>query len=208
MELFESLICRQEDPWTMLQLVCLWSITSGGLPSKLLADFRTRFLHAYGHEYVPVLFNLQLYGLLTDQSAGPSSPVPKIHLPNFAQSAKVLNLCPKAGDKAAGCSYVFSDSYTPLVCRILELLVTEGWPTALLQKALGAEVPIVSNADGIPKPDNRIRKAILVCFLGGVCYAEVAALRRFAQDHSFRVIVLATHIIKREQFLKSFTEII
>ncbi|KAI6226925.1 hypothetical protein M3Y95_00672700 [Aphelenchoides besseyi] len=215
MELFESLICRQEDPWQILQLACLWSVTNGGIPIKLLSQLRTLFLHAYGYEYTTVFFNLQMYGLLIEQStvslnshASSFDPTPKIQLPNFSQMTKTLNLCPKANDKSASCGYVFSDSYVPLVCRVLELLVTEGWPTSLLQKALGTEIPVVCNDTGIPKPDNRIRKAILVCCLGGVCYAEVAAIRRFAQDHSFRVIILATHIISRQKFIKSFTEII
>ncbi|KAI6205865.1 AB hydrolase-1 domain-containing protein [Aphelenchoides besseyi] len=180
MELFESLICRQEDPWQILQLACLWSVTNGGIPIKLLSQLRTLFLHAYGYEYTTVFFNLQMYGLLIEQStvslnshASSFDPTPKIQLPNFSQMTKTLNLCPKANDKSASCGYVFSDSYVPLVCRVLELLVTEGWPTSLLQKALGTEIPVVCNDTGIPKPDNRIRKAILVCCLGGVCYAEV-----------------------------------
>lgn len=78
----------------------------------------------------------------------------------------------------------------------------KGWEKDSLKRILGEKAVFCSNPEARP-PDNRIRRAILVCFIGGVTYAEVASLRRFAQDYNFRLIMLATHVINREQFLKS-----
>ncbi|KAL3120936.1 hypothetical protein niasHT_005012 [Heterodera trifolii] len=80
----------------------------------------------------------------------------------------------------------------------------KGWDEAHLKRLFGEKCVHCTNPDARP-PDNRIRRAILVCFVGGVTHAEIAYLRRFAQDFDFRLIVLTTHIINREQFLQSFT---
>ena len=130
--------------------------------------------------------------------------------PNFKQLSRTLNLIPKPAEKttSSSASYVFSDAYVPVVCRLLEMLVNDGWQPTLLAKAFGADMPLVGSDLNAPKPDNRIRKAILVCFLDGVTYAEIGAVRRFAQDHNFRIIILTTHIIYRQSYIKSFTEII
>lgn len=207
MEFMESLICRQHDQWQILQLACLWSLTSNGIITKHYQQFRRLFLHAYGYEHLISLYNLQLLGLLFEQN---NPPILKSLRPsNFNQLSKSLNLCPKAGgEKLSGSGYVFSDAYIPVACRLLELLASEGWQPALIQKAFGAEIPYFCSDPTVSKPDKRIRKALLVCFLGGVTYAEVAAIRRFSQNNDFRIIILTTHIINRETFIKNLTEII
>lgn len=223
MEFLESLICRQHNVWQTLQLACLWSITNNGIPTKHYQQLRTLFLHAYGYEHIISLYSLQTHGLFVEQksnsilnnnSTNASTPMPnqspqrRLNLPTFSQLSKTLNLCPKAGEKLAGSGYVFSDSYVPLACRFLELLVADGWQPNLIQKAFGSQTPHFCSNPTVPKPDKRIRKAILVCFIGGVTYAEIASIRRFAQDNNFRIIILTTHIINRENFIKSLTEII
>lgn len=219
MEFLESLICRQYDQWQVLQLVCLWSLTNNGIASKHFQHFRTLFLHSYGYEHIVSLYNLQLLGLFTEQitssllnsSNNPlpnQSPQKHSRPSNFSLLSKTLNLCPKSGEKLAGSGYVFSDAYVPVACRLLELLVSDGWQPNLIQKAFGAETPHFCSDPTVSKPDKRIRKAILVCFLGGVTYAEIASIRRFAQNNNFRIIILTTHIINRESYIKSLTEII
>lgn len=136
----------------------------------------------------------------------------------FATMASTLNLCPssppaptqtdgqpaKAEDAPKHPSYVFSGAYAPLIARLMEVTAAEGWNEAKLRKALGSDIPLSSTNP--TKPDNRIRKALLVCFIGGITYAEVAALRCFAQSHDFRVIMVATSVIHREEFLKGAAE--
>lgn len=220
MDFLESLICRQHNQWQILQLACLWSLVNKGITSKHFQQFKTLFLHAFGYEHIISLYNLQSLGLLTEQNTSLLNNLSQNPLPtqspqrhfcpsNFTQLSKTLNLSPKAGnEKLTGSGYVFSDAYIPVACRLLELLVSDGWQPNLILKAFGAETPHFCSDPTVPKPDKRIRKAILVCFLGGVTYAEIASIRRFAQDNNFRIIILTTHIINRESFIKSLTEII
>lgn len=217
-DFLESLISRQQDIWQILHLACLWSLCYNGIPSKQFQRFQALFLHAYGYEHIVSLYNLKLLGLFTEQNApvlnSPPSPLPnqpskrKTCVSNFSQVKKTLNLCPKPNESPSSSGYVFSDAYTPIACRLLELLVSDGWQPNLIQKAFGADVPHFCTNSDISKPDKRLRKAILVCFLGGITYAEIASIRRFAQDNNFRIIILTTHIIQREAFMKSLTELI
>ncbi|KAI6191223.1 hypothetical protein M3Y97_00204800 [Aphelenchoides bicaudatus] len=219
MDFLESLICRQHNVWQILQLVCLWSLTYNGIPSKHYQTFRTLFLHAYGYEHIISLYSLQLHGYLVEQNSSllntsinalPNQSPKKrsIISSGFNQLSKTLNLCPKANEKRSDGSYVFSDAYLPVIVSLLDQLVTEGWQPSLIQKAFGAETPHFCSNPAVSKPDKRIRKAILVCFLGGVTHAEIASIHRFAHDNNFRIIILTTHIINREAFIRSFTEII
>lgn len=104
-------------------------------------------------------------------------------------------------------SYVFSDAYVPLICRIVENTAAEGWNELKLKRIFGDSIPIFCTNSSAPKPDNRIRKAIIVCFIGGVTFAEIAALRLFAQNSDFRIIIVTTHIIQRSNFMQNLSEV-
>lgn len=196
----ETQICRQQPPWELLQLLCLWSIVSNGIPTKYYSSFRTLFYQAYGYEHVNTLFYLNSAGLLFESGTS-SMTRPSLSIPNYNTMAKHLHLTAKN----SGGSYVFSDAYNPVVVRLLELLINDGWNSNALKKAFPDTNMLCSNSTQ-PKPDNRIKKAIMVCFIGGVTYAEIAALRRFAQDHNFRVITITSHIIDRQKLIKNYTD--
>lgn len=104
--------------------------------------------------------------------------------------------------------YMFSDAYIPMIARLVDLIVSEGWDEAKLKKIFGDGAPLYCTNPRASKPDNRIRKAILVGFVGGCTYAEISALRCFAQNSDFRLIILTTNILHREEYLKSLAEVI
>ena len=82
-----------------------------------------------------------------------------------------------------------------------------GWNAKELQKTF-TKVLVEENSytPADRRPDSRMKKAILVYFLGGVTYTEVAALRLLAMQNNFRVIIAATNIIHRDSFLKAMAE--
>lgn len=176
----EICICRQQNPWQVLQLACLWSICENGLSTKHYNHFRSLFLQAYGYDYLPALYQLSLENLLVEKPVATlpirSHSTSPSRYPPFSQLSKALSLIPEQNEKSkfdsntsTQMSYVFSEAYTPLVCQILANVVNEGWNTTKLQKALGQHIFCTNPT----KPDNRIRKAILICFVGGVTFAEV-----------------------------------
>nr|CAD2193441.1 unnamed protein product [Meloidogyne enterolobii]CAD2208109.1 unnamed protein product [Meloidogyne enterolobii] len=102
-----------------------------------------------------------------------------------------------------GLGYVFSNTYIPLISSIIDRIVTMGWDENYLKKVIGEDLVFCTNPNA-KAPDNRIRRALLVCFVGGVTFAEIASLRCFAQNCDFRLIILTTHIINRERSFKSY----
>lgn len=104
--------------------------------------------------------------------------------------------------------YVFSDAYIPLIAKLVELIVSEGWNEAKLRRIFGESASLYCSNPLGAKPDNRIRKAILVGFVGGCTYAEISSLRCFAQNSDFRIIIVTTNILQREEYLKSLAKII
>uniref|UniRef100_A0A915CTY4 Vacuolar protein sorting-associated protein 33B n=1 Tax=Ditylenchus dipsaci TaxID=166011 RepID=A0A915CTY4_9BILA len=190
----ENCIRRRLNQWNVLQLACLWS----GM-----------FLRTYGYDQLPLFCHLKLRGLLVERQNTPSSALTALREGRRRQSLAAANpALPKKKtmdiwrtNRKANLGYVFSDAYVPLVCRIVEQTVSEGQDLKL-KKILGEQNVFCTNPTAA-KPDNRIRKAILVCCVGGVTYAEVACLRAFAQNNDFRIIIVTTSIIHRESYLQN-----
>lgn len=52
-------MCAEEPVGAVLRLLCLLSLTQGGVPRKFHDALRREVLHTYGHEYLPALCALQ-----------------------------------------------------------------------------------------------------------------------------------------------------
>lgn len=70
----ESLIHRRGTLTAALRLLCLASLTAGGLPPKRLDAFRRDVLQAYGSRHLFTLKNLSAAGLLERRDAGAPRP--------------------------------------------------------------------------------------------------------------------------------------
>ena len=62
----QEMMCNEEDLFVVLRLMCLLSLTQGGIPKKYFDALRKEILHSYGHEYMLLLSKLQ-------DAGGPSS---------------------------------------------------------------------------------------------------------------------------------------
>ncbi|GMT31959.1 hypothetical protein PFISCL1PPCAC_23256, partial [Pristionchus fissidentatus] len=92
-------------------------------------------------------------------------------------------------------SYVFSGAFAPPLCTLIADTMVRGWNNAETERTFGrafAESHTMTPAER--RPDSRMRKAIMAFFVGGVTYAEVAALRWLAAQNNFRILIGATHI--------------
>ncbi|VDN31508.1 unnamed protein product [Gongylonema pulchrum] len=222
----EDCMCAQRSQWQVLILACLWSLTQNGIPTKYFTSFRRQYLHAYGHENLPVLHFLGKQGLLTERSAPQLAAVHKVlasrsqstssfSRPTFQYLARRMALLPGAAEPTMDLRnpdqmrYVFSGAYTPVLCKIVGDTVSNGWNMQEMKATFGDSVFCEQNSytRASRPPDSRIRKAILVFFIGGVTYAEVAALTLLAQHHNLRIIIAATNIIHREKFIKEMANV-
>ncbi|VDL80340.1 unnamed protein product [Nippostrongylus brasiliensis] len=218
----EDCMLRELSSWQVLSLACLASLSQNGLVTKHFQSFRDHFLRTYGYEYLPILHSLSTKRLLIEKPrpivgggnpSVPPSPSISDALPTLPFLIKRLNLVPTSEDAAAdlrnpsSMSYVFSGAFTPPFCQVVANAMVHGWNTNELKKTFGKV--LVEENSYIPadrRPDNRMRKAILVFFLGGVTYAEVAALRLLAVQNNFRILIATTNIVHREQYVKYLGE--
>lgn len=221
----ENAMCRQGNQWQVLLLACLWSVCQNGIPSKYYTLFRTCFLRTYGHEYLSALYSLSLQGLLVERIS-PQITTLKAHpttatsrhsnRPTFQFLSRRMNLVPSNEEvnldlrSPNQMRYVFSGAFTPVLCQIVGDTVNNGWNISEMKKTFGDSVFCDQNSytPASRPPDSRIRKAILVYFIGGVTFAEIAALNLLAQNNNFRIIIAATNIIHRERFIKEMANVV
>ncbi|KAK5975019.1 hypothetical protein GCK32_003475 [Trichostrongylus colubriformis] len=219
----EDCMLRELPSWQVLSLACLASLAQNGFSAKHFQSFREHFLRTYGYEYLPILHSLTSKRLLIEKprpivggagAPAPPSPSPGDSLPTLPFLIKRLNLVPTSEDAAVDLrnpsmmSYVFSGAFTPPFCQVVANTMVHGWNTNELKKTFGRV--LVEENSYIPadrRPDNRMRKAILVFFLGGVTYAEVAALRLLAVQNNFRILIASTNIIHRETYMKYLSDL-
>lgn len=227
MAYLEDCMCAQRDQWQVLILACLWSLTQNGIPSKYFTQFRVQYLHAFGYENLPALHFLGIQGLLIER---PSPQLPAVHTviptkthnvsssfskPTFQYLSRRMTLLPGNTEPTLDLRnpdqmrYVFSGCFTPILCKIVGDTVSSGWNMEEMKSTFGDSVFCDQNSytRASRPPDSRIRKAILVYFIGGVTYAEVAALTLLAQHNDLRIVIAATNIIHREKFIKEMANV-
>ncbi|KAJ7322017.1 Vacuolar protein sorting-associated protein 33B [Desmophyllum pertusum] len=119
----EECIIRQINSFKTLQLLCLLSLTRGGIDPKLYHNLKHKFLQSFGHEHMLTFNALKQLGLYTE--------LDKRGI--FKTLSRRLNLVPKDVDKIdlkrpKEMAYVFSGAYTPISCRLVEQVLLNGMP--------------------------------------------------------------------------------
>jgi hypothetical protein len=111
------------------------------------------------------------------------------------------------------CSYVFG-GFCPITIRLIESFVKRGWnPIREILKRIPGEYEFPANEKEVLNLKARPNFVLLV-FIGGVTYAEIAAIRYlnktlkgillFNPEHKF--IILTTHLINGKKFIEDLRE--
>lgn len=105
-------------PMRSLRLLCLLSITSGGLTSNESHVIQKSHLHAHGYENIPLFYKLETCGFLRQKKENLLNKLPTWsgEWTSNAQRMKLLpNQSKKSDDSTACPSYVFSGAYIPAI---------------------------------------------------------------------------------------------
>lgn len=213
----QTMIYKQDPLISVLRLLIMLSLTSGGLRQKDFDNFRRELLHSYGFEYMILLSNLEKAGLLKKQE-GRNNIWP--HL------VKAFKLVVEDVDDAHpnDIAYVFS-GYAPLSVRIVENALKRGWQA--MEGALkllpgrhlelsqrnesGGEPP--HEASGLERQENGgvadgRRSLVLVVFIGGVTFAEISALRFLSSQEGMKydLIIATTKLINGTTLLQTLID--
>lgn len=177
----EDLILTESE-YMSLRLICLMSLTQR-MSADEFHNFKVQYLQTHGYKYLYVFDNLINCGLVQEPVLTKLSAL-SLSLPNigtkkdFYSVASKLKLVPQKPEqvnvRAPTCpSYVFGGSYIPLVAQLVTALVQAQHENDFKSKldVLGGSL----TSDGIAKPFPLQKRSILVCVIGGLTYAEVAA---------------------------------
>ncbi|KAF9567845.1 Sec1-like protein [Agrocybe pediades] len=129
----EDLIAQGAELQIVLRLLCLASLTAGGVKSKNLENIKREILQAYGYEYLPLLLSLAAPALAVLQpnplppAASPSSAALKYPFVALRKSLRLLiDDNPEALDEVENdISFVYS-GYAPISVRLIQCVAQKG----------------------------------------------------------------------------------
>ncbi|KAG8976540.1 hypothetical protein FRB90_009111, partial [Tulasnella sp. 427] len=161
----EDLITQEAPLQLVLRLLCLASLTNGGIKAKTLENIKREILQTYGYNYLPLLLALTSLSLLLP------NPLPKsmTHPPNAPGSMLSSSLKPPAQPPSFGpvrkalrvlsdtpettptdVSYVYS-GYAPLSIRLVQAVAMKGLVLANLPLSEGGKSDVARAAMGVAK---------------------------------------------------------
>ncbi|KAK2498749.1 hypothetical protein MC885_004689 [Smutsia gigantea] len=207
----EDCIAQKHPLIKVLRLVCLQSVCNSGLKQKVLDYYKREILQAkwlllqtYGYEHILTLSNLEKAGLLKPQAGGRN---------NYPTIRKTLRLWMDDVNEQnpTDISYVYS-GYAPLSVRLAQLLSRPGWRSIeeVLRILPGPHFeerqPLPTGLQKKRQPgENRVA---LIFFLGGVTFAEIAALRFLSQleDGGTEYVIATTKLMNGASWIESLME--
>lgn len=211
----EDMLAKRHPFRTVVRLICMQCIAGSGLKQKVLDYYKRELVQVYGVEALLTIGNLERAGVWKVQAGSRT----------YAVLRKTLNLTVEDAVEVApkDISYVHT-FYAPMTVRIVEQsLKLLGWQS--LQDVL-ATLPgptfdyggssFISSVGGAggrrgslssEMSQSDMPRVILVFFVGGCTFAEVAALRFLAQDDSnVEFVIATTKLINKNSFLDGFIE--
>lgn len=193
--------------FSILRLMCLLSLVQNGFSVEEANRLKTQFLHAYGYKYLILFHNLEKLGLFVVQpsfnftdvmsSTFANKVAQVVPLPSKKSTLHVtvqkLKLIPNNNESTSlknpnSMNYVFSGSYTPAICQLVQQLHNSEITRDEVTKCFSnCKIDVVSDVNTF--------HTFFVYFIGGVTYAEIAAFQLLEKLTGCQVIIGATNII-------------
>lgn len=226
----EECIGKQEPLTVVLRLLVLFSTVYNGLKPKKLEFFKREILQTYGYDKLVTLRKMEQVGLLRPyQGKSWFSSVRKA----FKVCPPISETGSGSGVKVDDISAIF-DGYAPLSVRLIQYLMEKGGWKGIPESAKllsGVEFfenrskPLIlesqetmkkqvrDNAAStklIPNASEKMSKdpVALVVFLGGVTYAEAAALRLLGKSpsHGRHYVIATTHFTNGSKLMSEIIQ--
>eukprot|EP01134_Creolimax_fragrantissima_P005244 CFRG5244T1 len=207
----EDCINRLHPLSKVLRMMCLQSLANGGLKPKVLDQYRRDIIQTYGFEHLETMYNLEKVGLLSVTTEGF----------RYSNVRNLLKLVVDEVDEVnpEDIAYVYS-GYAPLSVRLVQAFSQSPTPRNGESALKDITGPTFDYSNTVQPSNGQYRqssitvggqsireqgkkKITLVYFLGGVTYAEVAAIRFLAKQSEGQqeYIIATTNMVKAESFL-------
>ena len=187
---------KNYEPYNLLKLFCLESLTQNGI-KKNYENFKKEFLTINGFENRILWNNLEKLKILKKSEKSNF---------NFEKLTKYLKLIVENINllEEDDASYVYS-GYCPITIRLLEKGIKLGF------SKLKNLIDMLPGESYFGKSDQEIlsvkeKKFILLVYIGGITYGEIAAIRYLNENMEFyKFIILTTGIISTKKFFQSLS---
>lgn len=126
-EYIEACIAKNEPMVSVMRLMCLHSLTQGGLRQKKFDHFKREFLHTYGFSTLFTLNNLEKLGMFTSNSGLLANVGSNKGFASMRKGFRLLTPSEKVDVREPNdIAYTFN-GYAPLSVRIIEAANRPGW---------------------------------------------------------------------------------
>ena len=196
-EYYETEMARKGDPYDLLKLFCLENLVFGGVKNKVYDSFKNDFLLTYDEKLFFLFKNLEELKIL---KKGGSSKfyqmcLDKLKLLNFDVNIYNPN----------DTSYVFS-SFCPISIRLIEKAFCAGWGAIQKDILKNFQMEFIYPDDEKPIIDTHVENnVILLVFIGGITYSEIAAIRYLNKSPSYskyKFLIITTNVICGKTFFE------
>lgn len=101
-------------------------------------------------------------------------------------------------------SYVF-DGFCPITIRLIEAAINKGWSSIKdVLKKINGKFDYPSNEKEVLNPSKKKLKFIMLVFIGGITYAELAAIRYLNKTNKeFKFFILTTNLTSGKKIINS-----
>ena len=199
-EFIEDELAKKADEYNILRMLCLDSLTHGGIKNKLFEQIRKDIINIYGFQEIFLLRNLEKMNILKTYESSSNY---------YNDLNKKLKLINESVDWNNPNDAAFSYSgYCPIIIRLIEKAFSKGWISIkdILAKLPG-EFNYPEDENEIINNESKEKKFILLVFVGGITYGELAAIRYLNQKmEDKKFVVLTTSMINNKKIFNSLRQ--
>jgi len=250
-DFLEECIFGDHPPYKVLRLICLQSLTSGGIKANKLDQLRQHVVQVYGYEFLPIFHDLEKMGWIKRSEGNLATFMDNSSRSLFQNLKRNLILIHAEVNtmNPDDVSYV-SSGYAPLTVRLIQSAM-QGWKTSdkedvlkdLFQMMAASSVGSNTSSAGrlldirqshppkdlpttlrlqkegrggstinsslgafgkVYQQSQNKKPTLFVVYLGGITYAEIAALRFLSKKDTFpyHIIVVTTSILNGSNLLQ------
>ncbi|RLN69094.1 hypothetical protein BBJ29_000695 [Phytophthora kernoviae] len=222
LDTIEDLIFQHEDLRKVLRLLCLYCVVNDGMARRDLERFKAHLIRAYGQELIFSFHNLERLGVLYERY--PSHSILGLgdstcSFQHVAQRLSVIDV--DVNIKNPKNAAFVTSGYAPISARLVEEILKHGhWKNIdnVMSHLPGprAEVHLAENdrkletksgkMEESSKSKTKKKAVIVVAFVGGVTFLEIAALRWIASFYAVELTIASTSILNGTKFISELLE--
>ena len=191
-DFIEDEMGKKANEYNLLKIICLESIIHSGIKNKIYEQIRKDFLNTYGFKELFLWHNLEKMEILKPQDSN-----------NFYSDAnKKLQLIFENVDvnEQNDISYTYN-GYAPMIVRLVEKALSQGGWSSI--RDILRKIPGETN---FPSDENDMystsvdKQFILLVFVGGITYGELAAIRLLnKKKRNKKFVILTTGMINTKK---------